>query len=91
MKFKVIGIEHKEGVFKRREDNREFPYNNFNLHCVGKSMKVTGDTVRVIKLKAQDASGLIAECGGRPEQIIGHTIDFDLYSDGGVANYELVK
>ena len=91
MKLQIIGIQRKTGTFQNKETGKTYDYDNFNLHCVGKSMKVSGQCVREVKLKSSDAAELIAECGGKPEQIVGHTVDFEFTNFGAVDAYELVK
>lgn len=91
MKLQVIGIQRKTGTFKNKDSGKTYDYDNFNLHCVGKDMDVTGQFVREVKLKASAAAELIADCGGKPDGIVGHTVDFEFGSYGKVTNYELVK
>lgn len=91
MKLQIIGIQRKTGTFTNQETGKTYDYDNFNLHCTGKSMKVSGSCVREVKLKASEAAELIAECGGKPESVVGHTVDFEFAPYGGVDAYELVK
>lgn len=91
MKMQVVGIQRKAGTFENRETKKSYDYDNYNLHCVGKDIEVGGQCVRVVKLKASAAADLIAACGGKPEQIIGHTVDFEFGRYDKVTNYELVK
>ena len=91
MKLHVIGIQRKTGTYTNQDNGKTYDYDNFNLHCIGKSMKVAGQCVREVKLKAADAAELIAAVGGKPEQVVGHTVDFEFTNFGGVEAYELVK
>lgn len=91
MKLQVIGIERKTGSYTNPDSKQTYNYDNFILHSVGKNMDVTGQCVREVKLKAAAAAELIADCGGDPAKIVGHTVDFDFGSYGKVTNYELVK
>ena len=91
MKLQVIGIQQKAGTYQNKDNGKSYDYNNYILHCVGKSMKVAGQCVREVKLKVADAGELVAAVGGKPEQLIGHTVDFEFSNYGGVEAYELVK
>lgn len=91
MKLQVIGIQRKTGQFTNKDNGITYDFDNFNFHCVGKSMEVTGNCVREVKIKVSDAAGLIAEIGGDPNNLLGHTIDFEFGGYGKVINYELVN
>lgn len=91
MKLQVIGIERKTGTFENKESGKSYPYDNYNLHCVGKNMKVRGQCVREVKLKVADAAELVAAVGGDADQIVGRIIDFEFGAYGKVISYDLVK
>ena len=91
MKLQVIGIERKTGTYDNKDTGKSYPYDNFNLHCVGKNMKVHGQSVREVKLKVADAAELVAAVGGNSEQLVGRTVDFVFGSYGKVVSYEMVK
>lgn len=91
MKLQVIGIERKTGTFENKDTGKTYDYDNFNLHCVGKNMKVSGQCVREVKLKVPEAAELVAAVGGDANQIVGHVVDFEFGSYGKVVSYDLVK
>lgn len=91
MKLQVIGYERKTGTFENKETGKTYPFDNFNLHCIGRHMSVAGNCVREVKLKVSDAAQLIADIGGDINQIVGRWIDFDFGAYGKVTNYELVQ
>ena len=91
MKLQVIGIERKTGTFQNKDSGMSYDYDNFNLHCVGKNMKVHGQAVREVKLKVPDAAELVAAVGGNSDQIVGRIVDFEFGAYGKVVSYDLVK
>lgn len=90
MKIEVIGIERKSGVFKN-DSGVEYPYDNLMLHGIQKRFTGEGQGVQVIKVPCNGVGAeLIAECGGKIEGIIGHTISFDTSRFGKVTDFDIV-
>lgn len=91
MKCKVLGIQRKTGSFEDKQTERKIAYDNFMLHCLCRNMDVSGQAVKIIKLKAENAGELLAAVGGKSGDVVGHTIDFDLGAFDRVLAYEVVE
>ncbi|WP_443736982.1 hypothetical protein [Treponema sp.] len=92
MKCTIIGVERRTGSFKPKDKpNTVIQFDNFNLHCVCKDMKVIGSAVTTVKIKAEDAGELIAAVGGHPEDLVNHVVDFDFDRFGKVLDFEVLK
>lgn len=89
MKYKVVGVQHKEGVFTDKQ-GREWPYNNYNLHTMRDARNVVGQCVTVLKVKADVAADVIALAGGDPAGLVGLTLDVEENRFGKVVWVELV-
>lgn len=91
MKIEVIGIERKTGVYENKEAGQSYEYDNLMLHGIAKRFTGQGQGVAVVKVPARGVgSELIAECGGKPEGIIGHTISFDTNRFGKVTDFDIL-
>lgn len=92
MKCHVVGVERRTGQFSPKDKpGQTINFDNFVLHAVYNDRKVSGQAVTTIKMKANEASELIAEVGGDPDKLAGHLIDFDFDRFGKVMNFEIIK
>ena len=91
MKYEVVGIQRKTGVFTNKDTGKSYNYDNLNLHCFCKNMDVTGCAVREVKLPVEKAGELVAAVGGDWKNIVGHTIDMEFGAYGKLVAYELVS
>lgn len=92
MKIEVIGVERKSGTFKNPENGIEYPYDNIMLHGIQKRFAGEGQGVQIVKVPCNGiGSELVAECGGKTENIIGHTVSFDINRFGKVADFDIIN
>lgn len=98
MKYKVLGIEHAVGEFTPKEGRnagRVQHYDVYRLHSIKASKNCVGGYECVIVRANPDQMGqVIADCGGRLEDVINHTFDFEVRNSFGKVNlvdYEVLS
>ena len=98
MKYKILAIEHAVGDFTPttgRNANQVCHYDVYRLHSVKPSKTNIGGVECVIVRATPDQMGqIIADCGGKPENVINRTLDMEVRSSFGKINltdYEVLN
>lgn len=81
MKYTVLGIQHKVGSYTPTSGKNagiEKTFDFYRLHCVKRNRENIGQT-EVVQIRVEpDLMGqLIAECGGKPENVLNRKLDFE--------------
>lgn len=98
MKYNVLGIEHRCGSFTAtagKDVGKEISYDYYRLHCIKKSRENIGGVAVVPVRCSVDLFGqLVAECGGKPEDILNRKIDFevkDYHGSETLKDFEVIE
>lgn len=90
MKYKILAIEHSEGDFtpqNGKNAGQPCHFNLYRLHTVKSSKTNVGGLECVIVRATPDQMGMIiADCGGKIENVVNRTLDFEVRNSFGKVN-----
>lgn len=90
MKTTILGVQHKAGKFTDEKTGKPVVYDNIMLHGVCRNMEVTGEAVKVFKVKSENMGEIIAQAGGSYKDLVGKLLDIELGAYDKVQYIELV-
>lgn len=98
MKYKIVGIEHAVGDFiptSGRNANIQQHYDLYRLHSLKACKTCIGGLECVVVRCTPDLMGqIIADCGGKIDNVVSRTFDFETRNSFGKVNlvdYEVLN
>ena len=87
-----MAIEHAQGEFtpdKGKNAGTKQYYDIYRLHTLKPSRDTTGNVECVIvRCKPEQMGDIIAECGGKLENVVGRTLDMEVSKAFGKVNLD---